>query len=488
MDILPRLISLLNKEEARHFKLYAERTRSNVPRKDLQLFDYIRGNGPFDEDQICHKLYPDGDKNAYYRLKNRLLEEINRSQLVLHAFRTPETESMGYLSLARLYHHREDHELALHYLRRAERKARDAEEHELLDVIYSDFIRLTGNLVDLKPEPYLQLRRENQQRLAQQREIDDILVAVNYRLRSGQNYGQRSDDLVRMLQHTIDQNAANPEVKRSNKLRVKLFDAVSKVLLQNRDYHVLEDYLRATYAELERDQVFASDTYYPYKLTLLTYLINTLFKNGKYAESLAQANILGQALEAYDRRFYHKYAIFYYNGRLINYISTNLDLAIELLQEMKGNAALSNQPQYEVFIYYNFAIVWFQRGDYRSSIREITHLADHPHYASVAQTVRLKIALAELVTRYELGDDDGLEQRIDQIRHEYAEPLTTSERDASFLRILRQLFLHRHQPMPRSLRDDCLRFLTAQHQRDEEPFDFTRWLAGQLEHSFPPGG
>ena len=49
MDILRNIISQMNKEEIRHFKLFANRTNERDQRKDLILFDEMKQKiqGPF---------------------------------------------------------------------------------------------------------------------------------------------------------------------------------------------------------------------------------------------------------------------------------------------------------------------------------------------------------------------------------------------------------------------------------------------------------
>jgi hypothetical protein len=82
MDILKNTIDLLEKEEIINYKLYANRTQSNNNRKDVLLFDLLKklSESNNDEEKVFQKIYPNAqDKNNYYRLKNRLLVEINNS-------------------------------------------------------------------------------------------------------------------------------------------------------------------------------------------------------------------------------------------------------------------------------------------------------------------------------------------------------------------------------------------------------------------------
>jgi len=104
MNILQHMIGLMNKEEVRHFKLFANRTNASTGRKDLLLFDHIRNTYPeYDETKIQKKLYGSADKNTLYRLKNRLLEDVGKS-IALQYFESTEFNLiLNQIALARLF-------------------------------------------------------------------------------------------------------------------------------------------------------------------------------------------------------------------------------------------------------------------------------------------------------------------------------------------------------------------------------------------------
>ena len=79
MNILQQLVAGMNKEQIRFFKLFAGRTMTPEDRKDILLFNYIRKTGDdYNEEKIFNKLYASKDKNAFYRLKHRLLSDLNK--------------------------------------------------------------------------------------------------------------------------------------------------------------------------------------------------------------------------------------------------------------------------------------------------------------------------------------------------------------------------------------------------------------------------
>src|SRR5687768_10429598 len=80
MDILNQLVALMDRKEVKNFKIFIERGWQQDDRKDVALFDILRkSKAGYDDEKIFKKLYKGIDKNAYYRLRNRLAEDINLS-------------------------------------------------------------------------------------------------------------------------------------------------------------------------------------------------------------------------------------------------------------------------------------------------------------------------------------------------------------------------------------------------------------------------
>ena len=80
METTQRIIASMNKEDIRHFKLYSTRMEYDYDRKDLQLFNLMKKEGEeFNDVTASKKLYPHGNRNAFYRMKHRLLNHLNKS-------------------------------------------------------------------------------------------------------------------------------------------------------------------------------------------------------------------------------------------------------------------------------------------------------------------------------------------------------------------------------------------------------------------------
>lgn len=437
MDILNKIIVLLDKEEQRGFKLFANRTRGEEDRKDLRLFDYIRKSGDrFNERKILKELYGYKGKNSYYRLKNRLLTEIGKSQALQHVTRDEHLLLLHYLSLTRLYRNKQQPEIAHYFLKKAESRAQELGRLELLDLVYGEYISLSYDIVSIDPEEYIRKRSENLKTLNRLWEIDHILAAINHRLKVSLNLGDSDETILGLLQKTVDEYARDPGLSQNAQFRFRLYSAVSKILVQRKDYVELEKYLIPTYEEFIRDQLFHKGNHET-RLQMIIYIINALMKNGQYERSLEYVKQLKEAMEAYSRLFYDKYLFNYYYTLAGIYASLDSDKALEILREMLQNKTITSVPAYQVYIYVNLALVYYARKEFKQSIQHLVKLSLQDGYPGLDGSVKLKLTVFELALRYNLQEDEVLEYRICQCKQDFGEYFEqeafAKERDAVYL-------------------------------------------------------
>lgn len=427
MNILPEVIGHMNKEEIRNFKLFLNRTEKSGERKDELLFDLMRKQFPdYDEEKILKKLYQTEDKNALYRLKNRLFEDIGKS-LTLHYYDANEYNIiLNYLFLSRLFQSKRQAPTAFYYLNKAFRKANENEHLEWLDIIYGEFIKLSHETLEINPEEYIQKRKDNRSKLNKVQEIDDILAALIYRIKVSQNFAKQNTEILQLLQKTVNDFAKSKDVKNSPVLRFKIYQSVSRILLQQQDYKSLEKYLLKTYDEFNKEKLFNKNNH-DTKLQMLTYLINSLFKNKKIDLSLEYVSKLKLAMDEFGKQLHDKYLFYYYNSLVINYSVKNIDKAIEILHEAKDNTVIKQLSIYNVFVYLNLAVLNFDKKNFKESLKHLIKPMMQDSFKHLDEAWHLKLAVFELMIRYELNDFDYLEHRCERIRKEYKKLLKNED-------------------------------------------------------------
>jgi len=182
MNNLYKTIHSLKKEEIRYYKLFAKKSHAINQRKDIELFNLMYSNKERYNDKIaCQKLY-NGNKNNFYQLKSNLLENLNKSLIIQHAKKEKDIEIFNYISLARIQKRKRNLNLALHYLKKAEKKALRAEKFEILAIIYNEILKLAYNLISIDVDKYVNKKKNNKKKLDLAHDIDIVLSLVDSKI------------------------------------------------------------------------------------------------------------------------------------------------------------------------------------------------------------------------------------------------------------------------------------------------------------------
>jgi tetratricopeptide (TPR) repeat protein len=212
--------------------------------------------------------------------------------------------------------------------------------------------------------------------------------------------------------------------------------------------------------------------------------VNASFKNKKYEQSLKHAEEMHEAMKEYGKLLYDKFLFFYYNSLVINYSVLNKDKAISILEELISKRTLKSQPFYELFIYLNLAILWFEKGEFHNSIRSLNKLYTHAEYKNADETLKFKIAVAELIIRYELLDFDFLETRIKYVKKHFKPTISKPEheREKEFIFILSKMMEAPQLSKNKKLSLRIQKFSSPKQTLDDtELINYTTWLRGKIK-------
>lgn len=483
MKTLQQIIGLMNKEEVRHLKLFMSRTNATDDRKDVELFDYIRQHHEdYDESRIQQKLYGPRDKNALYRLKNRLLDDIGKSLLLQYVDENDFNGVVHQLVLARLFLSKSQSGVAHHYLQKAEKKAQASGSPELLDLVYGEYIRFSQETLEINPTEYIRKRQTNREQLNRLQEIDDVLAEVVYKIRATHNFTGQDYHIIETLRKRVNEFSKQKTTRNSVQFRFKIYHSLSRILLQKQDFVLLEKYLEQTHAEFSKGGLFNRNNH-DTKLQLLTYLANAQFKNLKYEQSIATAARLKTAMREFGGILHDKYLFFYYNILANNYSERDKDKAIEILNEASASPVIRKRSFYYLTLTLHLTVLYFDNANYRQAIRSLVKLTMEEGFANLDRTLRMKIAVAELIIRYELGDIDVLERRFDQVKKEFADLLRTKDgkRQQEMIDILTIMSESDSIRKNKDLRKKILKLSSANSANVNDVINYQNWLNGKLE-------
>jgi hypothetical protein len=485
MDILNQIVEKLTKDEIRFFKFYLGAMPGD-DRKDFMLVDYVRQSGNrFDEEKIIRKLkYNSEDKNTYYRLKNRVIQDIGDSLTLLHTHKNELYELQHYLTLYHICHSKTLFKPCLFYLKKAERLARKIENYELLDMVYSNFIRLSADLVEVNPDDYIALREENAVLVSQLRQLDDLLARVTYRLKLSQNFGASDKKQLAQLQEQIKQISKQTTSHFGRNLQTKIYRALSQIFLQQHNYVALENVVKENYQQFSTQKWFDKQNH-ELKLQMLTYYANALYKNGKFKESLSFTETLGAEIAEHGKLHYDRFLFFFYNLQILNNSVLNPSRALKVLDEFQNEIHKKKNHYYDTFIYLNRAGLFYDIARFKDALKSLVKLYVSDSYRTADKSFRFKVEMSELIITYEAQDFDTLLYRIEQVKKDYKVFASnkTYQRDFLLLELIEQMAQSRdtkHDAAIQKKIKSLLKYKADTATEDSEIIKYTGWLGKKL--------
>ena len=483
MNILLRTIESLSKEEIRYYKIFSNRTHNEANRKDLALFEQIKyqTNG-YNENEIAESMYGD-KKNNFYQLKNNLLNAINKSIVSQHTDKENDTSLYNIVLLSRIYKRKGNIDLSYHYLKKAEKKAEKIEAFEILSMIYSEILKLSYELISIDIKKYISKKIENKKKLDLSQEIDIALYSVMHSIKTTQNFSNNTEKNSKALKNIIDSITSQKEIFKSPKFRIKLFEAISRSLLQENDFVSLENYLQLTYKSFIEDKIF-NKANHEQKLMMLTYLTNSLYKNGKMKESLQIAEVLNKSMSEFDSFLKNKFLFYYYNSLVINYSKLDQEKALEVLNKAKKNRIIQSLPTFGAFIYLNMGLIYYSQNRHKLSVKQFSRLILQKDFINLSPQFQLKILISEIIIRYELDQIDLVEEKIKNLKKKYRSIISKNERDKDIITIITKLIYCNNIKSDKGLTYSINKLIDQTSLQDAQNIDvinYNEWLSKKVE-------
>ena len=257
-----------------------------------------------------------------------------------------------------------------------------------------------------------------------------------------------------------------------------MFQAISRTFLQQNDFISLEKYLKKTYKDFIKHNIFNKNNH-EQKLMMLTYLTNSLYKNGKMSESLLVAEELNRAMNDFDAFLKNQFLFYYYNALVINYSNLDKKKALEILNKAKKNKIIQSLPVFGSFIYLNTGLIYYDQKKYKIAIKHFSRLILQTDFVSLSSSLQLKILIAELIIRHQLKQTDIIYEKVRKIKKQYKKELTENNRDLQILLIIEKLIYCANIYVDKKLQEEIERIKIPSLNENAENTDiinYNNWL------------
>ncbi len=444
---LTHLIQSLNKEEIRNFKLFTSKYKSTGTKALVQLFDIIRKE-KIDEydDKIVDVVLPGSTKNNYYRLKNRLIQEIEDSLADLYRKKDESFEVFRLLRLAKIFFYKSDYEKSKRYLDEAEKTALKLEDYASIHLIYEQYAALIRNLSSINPMDYIRKKRKYNKIHEKIEENKFLTATISYQMRVT-NFSGKNKNVHQTLDNIIEQLQVMDELKDSVTVKFEIDVCVRQSLLQRKEFNVLADYLEETLQKFTERGYFTKQ-HHNYKIIMLTWTINTNVKIKQYKKALIYVDRLEDALKEYNGLYYQQYLWIYHTSKFVinSYIGNN-KLAIELGEKALKEHQLTIGHPHAMVYFLNLSTVYYNDLNVDKALHYLSTTIADQSFNNLPPVWKINLKIVEAIYHVESENYDYAKNIYDNIKRTHRSLLKEEayQRESMFLDVLRDII---QQPRP----------------------------------------
>lgn len=420
MDILEQVITNLTSDEVRRFKILSNRFKADEEKKLLVLFDAVRnGNYETIEEEVITQFYGDlshNSKNNYYRLRNKLLSNLEKSLLFYHFNYKNTLEAHSNLQLALLLEERGLYKEMYYYLKKAEKVAIKNDQFNVLEVIYDEMIRLASKDVEVEVETILKNRKENFEKLQVIRMTSEVLGVISQQLKK-RNFSRskKNENILALLEETRANLESHKEIFKSSSGKVMIFKTVSAILQQKSAYAELEEYVKETFTDFETHKIFNKDNHST-RLLMRIWRINSLWMLMRVKEAKQEIDALEEDLQLYSRRNFNEYALYFYTAKINNQkMRGDLDGAAQTLKEALAIKEVVQSSINELILLISQAEQFFCQKLFSLALDTLQKIRNHNKFDKLGEEVRFYLQIFEIILCYEnrnYGMVDSLHQKL----------------------------------------------------------------------------
>lgn len=430
MDILEAVIQSLTSDEVRRFKILSNRFKADEEKKLLILFDAIRSEKYVGkEDQLLLELYSDTDpktKNRYYRLRNKLLDNLEKS-LVFYHFKYKDSIHAYYdIQLAVMFKERGNLELSRYFLKKGEKKALALDQFNILEIIYGEYVQLAFSNIDIDIKQILEKRKENLRKLEIHRHNTEAIALIKQELKRSKIKGTKGSvlDLLETIKKDIEETA---DIFHSTDAKILLFQTVSTILHSKAAWPQLVEYLFETIREFEDQELFNKDNHSA-RLLMRLRLIISLYNSYRLNEAVEQLAIFEKEMKMFSKQNYHTYIFNYYNIKIYNLkLLGATSQTTSVIKEALSIPEIRNNSSNRDVILISLAGQQFNEGKWPEALETIKEIQDSKGYSEFSSSLRCYLDLFKMVNQYENKEYDRALDSYKGLKKRFRKLLKTEE-------------------------------------------------------------
>jgi hypothetical protein len=446
LDTLRETIHVLSEEEKREFKIFINRQRVKQNRKDLALFEILKGPIELKPREISSQLYEAANMNAYHTLRKRLNQHLEDfiSLKVKTQDDSAHAHVTGILAVCRYLLAKNKADLAAHFLKKAEKLAVPNELYDLLDNILQLQIKHAHELGH-EAGDLIARWQENKAHWELEQRINMAYGIIRQRLEK-MKLGGKEEDLEEITNESFELLDVDIQEIKRPALMYMIVAMMRSSIISTKNYKRFESYVIDAYEQLQTNGGFAKKDHV-YELWFLYMIAHVLYRNRKLDACLNYTMKLREAIDKYGRIHKRKFLprCTLLEAQVKSYMGQNVN-SIEITKGALEDESLNLEIHDKLNMRLNLAIYYFQAGEYRSANQTLLAMQHTDGWIEkkMGTEWRFKFNLIEVIVQIELGNSEIALQRIATIEKRFATFFKRGQygRAKIFLRFIKYVIKH----------------------------------------------
>lgn len=480
------LLSILNKEELRNFKLSLRKIYLNQTDNPLStIADAFKKDSNLNEDEIYSKYFTYLTKNAFYQLKHKLNDEIYKSLLTLNFKKDDKTKILNAYIIARILSFKSEFNLALKHLKTAVKSAEKIESYELLIMLYDEILRLSYYCFEVNVPEIVKNKRIVIEKYSEANKIQELLIEYNWYLNNSK-FESDVNSFLKQLNAIENKITQIKDLKKSTSLQIQLQKAVRNNLLQKKEFNKLSSYLEDRLAYFKELNIFNKNNHSD-KLSMLIWLANAYIFQKDIDKVFEINESLEKNLNLYNRIYFNNfYWSLIQNKLYCNFYTNNLKEALNVALEAKESKLVKHYVPFSTSISVNIAIFNLCMKKYKVGHDYLTFLEDKEKVRPMEKSFLLGCSILNTIFYYEKNDFEFTIYKLNEIKRKFKTYLQEEQNQKykTFIKFTYYLAKYHGNIPNKKFEKDIYAYINYQNSNQNSVYElinYRLWLKSKLE-------
>lgn len=413
------IISSLSIDEQQKFILFLEKKNKRKDAKNIDLFKLIL-KGETSVTDICNTLYKSQKKDAYYALKQRLLDSLIDfiASNKLQGENSIDILIVKYILAARDFLINKNYKTAYKILDKAENIAKEYQLFTILNEIYHTKIQYAYTLPNIDIDSIINDFKENQKNHFLEEELNIVYAKIRQTLKTINYEGGSLLDFQDITNSIFKKHNISINNAMSFKSLYQLITIVSISAFVSKDFIKVEAFLINTYKNLQEKKENSKQLYYHIRILYL--IANILFRNKKFEKSIYYLNRMYDYMLQGKKKYYNH---FKFNHLLLlalnkNYTNKQLE-AIKALEGIIDKKSVDIKTMLDIRL--SLIMFYFQNNQLKKAQQLFSKFyhSDKWYIQKNSMEWTIKKSLIEILLHLELNNIDLFESRLLSFKRKY---------------------------------------------------------------------